>query len=47
MSYRKARTKHDKIKLMIYTQYIQQCWREKKENHNKKNECVSTTQQTK
>ena len=32
----KARTKHDKIKLMTYVQYIQQSWREKKEK-NKKN----------
>ena len=36
MSYRKARTKRDEIKLMTYIQYIQQCYREKKENHNKK-----------
>ena len=25
LSYRKARTKHDKIKLITYIQYIQQC----------------------
>jgi len=25
MSYRKARTEHDRIKLMTYIQYIQQC----------------------
>jgi len=44
MSYRKARTKQDKIKLMAYIQYIQQSWRKKKEK-NKKNYCASTTQQ--
>ena len=31
MSYRKARTKRDKIKLMTYVQCIQQSGREKKE----------------
>ena len=36
MSYKKARTESDKIKLMTYIQYIQQCWKEKKQNHNKK-----------
>jgi len=36
MSYRKARTQHDKIKLMTYIQYMQQSWRKKKEK-NKKN----------
>ena len=36
MSYRKARTKHDRIKLMTYIQHIEQCWREKIENHNNK-----------
>ena len=36
MSYKEVRTKRDKIKLMTYIQYIQQSWREKKEN-NKKN----------
>jgi len=30
MSYRKARNKHDKIKLMTYVQYIQQSWKKKK-----------------
>jgi len=41
MSYRKARTTHDKIKLII-----EQSWREKKEkNKNKNKECVSTKQQ--
>jgi len=35
MSYRKARTKHDKIKLMTYIQYIQQFCREKKEQKQK------------
>jgi len=44
MSYRKARTKHDKIKLVTYIQYIQQSWREEKEK-NKKRYCLSTTQQ--
>jgi len=39
MSYRKARTERDKIKLMTYIQYIQQCWKENKENHNKKIVC--------
>ena len=44
MSYRKARTEHDRIKLMTYMQYIQQCWRERKENHNKKKVmCVNCT----
>jgi len=43
MSYREARTKHDKIKLMTYIQYIQQCYREKKENHNKKLICKNYT----
>jgi len=46
MSYRKARTKHYRIKLMAYIQYIQQCWREKKENHNNNNKiimCVNYT----
>jgi len=32
MSYRKARTKHDNIKLTTYIQYIQHSWRKKKEN---------------
>ena len=36
MNYKKARTDRDKIKLMTYIQYIQQCWKEKKQNHNKK-----------
>jgi len=36
MSYKKARTERDKIKLMTYIQYIQQCYKEKKQNHNKK-----------
>jgi len=47
MNYREAGTKHDKIKLMTYIQYIQQSWREKKINvyqlHNKfhnKSYCV-------
>jgi len=31
----KARTKHDKIKLMTYIQYIQQSWRKKKEKNKK------------
>ena len=35
MGYREARTKHDKIKLMTYTQYIQQSWREMKERKKK------------
>jgi len=35
MSYREARTKHDKFKLMTYIKYIQQSWREKKEKHKK------------
>jgi len=41
MSYRKVRTKHDKIapKLMAYIQLIQQSWREKKEK-NKKKMCI-------
>jgi len=43
MNYRKARTKHDKIKLMTYIRYIQQSWREKKEKDKKK--YFSTTQQ--
>jgi len=33
----KARTKHDKIKLMTYIQYIQQSWREDKEKNKKIN----------
>jgi len=33
MSYRKARTKHDKIKLMTYIQYIQYSWTVKKEKN--------------
>jgi len=37
MSYRKARTKHDNIKLMTYIQYIQQYWRKKKEKNKKFN----------
>jgi len=37
MSYRKARTQHDKIKLMTYIQYIQQSWRKKKEKNKKIN----------
>ena len=36
MSYREARTKHDKFKLITYMQYIQQSWREKKEKNKKK-----------
>ena len=31
----KARTKHDKIKLMTYVQYIQQSWREKRKMDQK------------
>jgi len=42
MSYRDARTKHDKMKLMTYIQFIQQSWREKKEK-NKKLMCISYT----
>jgi len=46
MSYRQARTKHDKIKLVTYIQYLQytvyiqhikQSWREKKEKNKKIN----------
>ena len=33
----KARTKHDKIQLMTYIQFIQQCWRKKKEKNKKLN----------
>ena len=36
MSYKKVTTERDKIKLMTYIQYIQQCYKEKKQNHNKK-----------
>ena len=36
MSYKKARTERDKVKLMTYIQYIQQCQKEKKQNHNNK-----------
>jgi len=36
MSYREARTKYDKIKLMTYIQFIQQSWREKKERKEQK-----------
>jgi len=43
MSYRKARTKHDKIKLVTYIQFIQQSWREKKEKNTKKLMCISYT----
>ena len=33
-----------KLKLMTYIQYIQECWRDKKENHNnKKLLCVNYT----
>jgi len=35
VSYRKARTERNRIKPMAYIQYIQQCWKEKRENHNK------------
>ena len=31
----KTRTKHDKIKLMTYMQYIQKSWREEKEKNKK------------
>ena len=41
MSYKKARTELDKIKLMTYIQYIQQCWKGTKQNHNKKLMCVN------
>ena len=42
MSYKKARTEREKIKLMTYIQYIQQCYKEKKQNHNnKKFMCVN------
>jgi len=41
---RTERTKHDKIKLMTYTQYMQQTWREEEEKNKKK--CVWTTQQS-
>ena len=41
MSYRKARTERDKIKLMTYIQYIQQCYREKKQTTTKKLKCVN------
>jgi len=37
MSYREARTKHDKIKLMTYIRHIQQSLREKKERTKKIN----------
>jgi len=36
MSYREATTKHDKIKLMTYIQYIQKSWGEEKEKNKKK-----------
>jgi len=39
MSYRKARIKHDKIKLITYIRYMQQFWTEKKENNKKINVC--------
>ena len=35
MSYRKARTQHDKIKHITYIQYIQQSWRKNKEKKKK------------
>jgi len=37
MCYKKARTERNKIKLMTYIRYVQQCSKEKKQNHNKKN----------
>ena len=37
ISYRKARTQHDKIKRMTYIQYIQQSFRKKKEKNKKIN----------
>ena len=45
MSYREARTKHDKIKLMTYilVQYIQQSWREKKEKNKTILMCTNYT----
>jgi len=39
MSYRKAKTKHDKIKLMTYIQHMQQSWREEKEKNKKNDVC--------
>ena len=41
MSYRKARTEHDKIKLMTYIQYIQQCYKERNRTTTKKLMCVN------
>ena len=32
----KARTKHDKVKIVTYVQYTQQSWRENKEKNKQK-----------